>query len=177
MAEHKILFAGFGGQGLLFAGKVAAYAGLSEDLEVSWLPSYGPEARGGTSNCSVCLSDKPIGSPLITEPTAFIAMNLPSFDKFIDCVVPGGVAIIDSQLVGKETDRTDITVVYRPFAKIAEENGLKGLANIIMLGKLWSELKFCSYEALEAGVRKSVPATKAAMVESNLKALKLGIEC
>ena len=175
MADFNFLLAGFGGQGILFAGKVIAYGGLADEQQVSWLPSYGPEMRGGTCNCSVCLSDKTIGSPLVTEPNGFIPMNLPSFDKFIDTVAPGGVVVIESSLIDRKVERTDVKAFYVPATKIAEENGLKGLANIILIGKLWKETQFCTKEALEAGVRKSVPAKKAHLVDSNLKALELGI--
>ena len=96
MQDLNIVFAGFGGQGILFSGKVAAYAGLIDNKEISWLPSYGPEMRGGTANCSVCISDTPIGSPLVTNPNVLIAMNLPSLEKFIDEVEEGGIVIIDS---------------------------------------------------------------------------------
>ena len=136
-SDLNLMLAGFGGQGLLFAGKVTAYAGLMEGREISWLPSYGPEMRGGTANCSVCVSDNPIGSPLILNPNALIAMNLPSFDKFIDTVIPGGTALVDSTMVEKTTERTDINVFYVPATKMADDNGIKGLANIILLGKLF----------------------------------------
>ena len=174
--ELNLVLAGFGGQGLLFAGKVTAYAGLVEGREISWLPSYGPEMRGGTANCSVCVSDSPIGSPLVLEPNALIAMNLPSFDKFIDTVQPGGTVLVDSTMVNKTTDRTDIKVFYVPATQMADEAGLKGLANIILLGKLYKELEFCTAEALQKGLAKCIPASKAAMLELNQKALKLGME-
>lgn len=175
MTEFNLMLAGFGGQGVLFAGKVIAYSGLMAEKEVSWLPSYGPEMRGGTCNCSVCLSDRTIGSPLVTEPNGLIAMNLPSYDKFIDTVAAGGVAVVDSSLIEKRTERTDIKAIYLPASKLAEENGLNGLSNIILLGKLWKELGFCSKDALEAGVKKCVPAKKAHLIDSNLKALEIGI--
>lgn len=175
MSEFNFLLAGFGGQGILFAGKVIAYSGLIDAREVSWLPSYGPEMRGGTANCSVCLSEQTIGSPLVTEPTGFIAMNLPSYDKFIGSVAKGGIAIIDSSLIEKTTDRDDIKAFYVPATKLAEENGLKGLANIILIGKLWKETQFCSREALDAGVKKCVPPKKAHLIDSNIKALELGM--
>ena len=110
MRDMNAVLAGFGGQGILFMGKVIAYAGLYDDKQVSWLPSYGPEMRGGTANCSVCISDELICSPLVNTPNALIVMNLPSFDKFIDKVVPGGTVIVDSALIEKKTDRTDIDV-------------------------------------------------------------------
>ena len=175
MSDFNFLLAGFGGQGILFAGKVVAYTGLIDGIQVSWLPSYGPEMRGGTANCSVCLSENTIGSPLVTEPNGFIAMNLPSFDKFIDSVAPGGVVIVDSSLIEKTTDRTDVNAFYVPATKMAEENGLKGLANIILIGKLFKETGFCQKETLFEAVRKCVPAKKAHLVDSNLKALEIGI--
>ena len=176
MEEKRFILAGFGGQGLLFGGKVIAYAGLIEDRELSWLPSYGPEMRGGTANCSVTLSDEPIGSPLITEPTAIIAMNQPSLDKFEDTVVPGGVIVVDSALTNTAPTRADVKSFMIPATSTAEEAGLKGLANIVCVGKLWAETHFCERESLDAAIRKAVPARKAAMVEKNLTALKLGIE-
>jgi len=174
--DLNLILAGFGGQGLLFAGKVAAYAGLAEGREVSWLPSYGPEMRGGTANCSVCISDKPIGSPLVLTPNALIVMNLPSFDKFINTVKPGGTVVVDSSMVSKKVERSDINVFYVPATKLAEENGIKGLGNIVLLGKLFKELKFCSFEALDTGLVKSVPASKPEMLEFNRKAIQLGMD-
>ncbi len=125
MKDWNFVFAGFGGQGILFAGKVAAYTGMVENREVSWLPSYGPEMRGGTANCSVCLSSRPIGSPLVLEPDALVVMNNPSYDKFIDTVAPGGVAVIDSALVAGPAGRTSPPSMFRPPAwprKTASEN-------------------------------------------------------
>ena len=144
MKDLNIVFAGFGGQGILFAGKVVAYAGLIEGRELSWLPSYGPEMRGGTANCSICLSDEPIGSPLVTNPNVLIAMNRPSLDKFVNEVEPGGTILLDSSLIDERVERDDVTVFYVPASKLAEENGLKGLANIILVGKLRKELAFCT---------------------------------
>ena len=173
--EMRFILSGFGGQGLLFGGKVIAYAGLIEDRQVSWLPSYGPEMRGGTANCSVTLSDEPIGSPLITNPTAVIAMNQPSVDKFEADIVPGGIIVIDSALTNSGPVRDDITSFMIPATSAAEDEGLKGLANIVCVGKLWAETQFCQRETLDAAIRKAVPARKAAMVEKNLAALELGI--
>ena len=169
-----MIFAGFGGQGVLFAGKVVAYAGLIEGRELSWLPSYGPEMRGGTANCSICLSDEPIGSPLVTNPNVLVAMNRPSLDKFIGDVEPGGVVILDSSLIDVKVEREDISVHYVPASSLAEENGLKGLANIILVGKLFKEVGFCSAEALDKAIQKCVPARKAAMLDFNRKAIEIG---
>ena len=170
----NVLFAGFGGQGILFAGKVMAYAGLFDGKELSWLPSYGPEMRGGTCNCSVCLSDQAIGSPLVVNPDVLVAMNLPSLDKFVDAVVPGGSIFLDSSIIDKKVERTDVNVYYVPATKLAEENGIKGLANIVLLGKMLRELGFATDESIEKSVRKCVPAKKAAMVDFNLKAIEIG---
>lgn len=169
-----MVFAGFGGQGVLFAGKVVAYAGLIEGRELSWLPSYGPEMRGGTANCSVCLSDEAIGSPLVTNPNVFVAMNRPSLDKFVNDVEPGGVILLDSSLIDVKVERDDVTTYYVPASKLAEENGLKGLANIILIGKLFKEVGFCAEETLDKALQKCIPARKADMLGFNRKAIELG---
>ena len=174
MEEMRVMIAGFGGQGILFAGKVIAYAGLVEDREVSWMPSYGPEMRGGTASCGVTLSDEPIGSPLIVAPTVLIAMNRPSLDKYESAVVPGGTIIIDSTLVDRMPEREDVSSYAIDATRIAEENGLKGLANIVLVGKMFEALGFCSAEALESGIKKAVPPTKAALIEKNLQAVEIG---
>ncbi len=176
MKDLNIIFAGFGGQGVLFAGKVTAYAGLIEGKELSWLPSYGPEMRGGTANCSVCISDRPIGSPLVTAPNVLVAMNKPSLQRFIDGVEPGGLVILDSSLIDLAIGRADVTVHRVPASALAEENGLKGLANMILVGKLFHELGFCPPETLDQAIEKCVPARRAAMLELNRRAVALGAE-
>ena len=173
--NERVVLAGFGGQGLLFAGKVMAYAGLIEGREVSWLPSYGPEMRGGTANCSVTIADAPIGSPLVTDPTAIIVMNQPSLKKFEGKVVPGGLIVVDATMVPTMPSREDVRVVALPATAMAEDAGIKGLANIILVGRLWAETRFCARETLDAAIEKCVPAKKAAMVEKNKQALKLGL--
>lgn len=182
MKDLNMVFAGFGGQGVLFAGKVAAYAGLIAGKEISWLPSYGPEMRGGTANCSVCVSDRPIGSPLVTAPNVLVAMNLPSLDKFIDTVEPGGTVILDSSLIGKKVEREDLTVYYVPSSSLAEEKGLAGLSNMILTGKLFQAVcangehpcAFCGEDVLDQALEKCVPARKANMLDLNRQALALG---
>ena len=174
MKNWNFVFAGFGGQGILFTGKVVAYTGLVDDREVSWLPSYGPEMRGGTANCSVCLSNTPIGSPLVLQPDAIVVMNNPSYDKFIDTVVPGGVAVVDSSLVDRKCAREDITVVYIPATKLAQENGIAKLANLIMLGGRLKATEFTSLESVKAAVEKCVPPTKQELIELNMKAITIG---
>lgn len=173
---QTILLAGFGGQGILFSGKVIAYAGLSEDREVSWLPSYGPEMRGGTANCSVTLSDDPIGSPLIINPTILVAMNTPSLDKFVDKVEKDGIIIVDSTLISEKVERTDVKTFYVPATGLADEKGLKGLANMIIVGKLLKETNFAEFDAVMKGLKKSIPAKKAALLDKNIEAIKIGME-
>lgn len=171
----NIIISGFGGQGTLFAGKIIAQAGLMEDRHISWLPSYGPEMRGGTANCSVCLSDDPIGSPLVTEPDVLIAMNQPSADKFISKVVSGGLVLIDATLVPHIPQRDDVRIFAIPSTKLAEENGFKTLSNVILTGKLFAETHFCEEESLYAALTKIIPPKKAKLLEPNKKALALGM--
>ena len=132
----QIIFAGFGGQGILFSGKFLAYNGLIAGKYLSWLPSYGPEMRGGTANCSVILSDTPVGSPIVTYPDMLVVMNNPSLDKYEDAVVPGGKIFVDSSLIERKVKRTDVDVFYVPATAMAAENGLDTLANMILVGKL-----------------------------------------
>ena len=174
MKTTQILFAGFGGQGVLFAGKFLAYKGLMEDKQVSWLPSYGPEMRGGTANCSVILSDTPVGSPIITEPDVLVAMNLPSLQKFVDSVVPGGQIYVDSSLIDAKVERTDVEVFYVPATQMAKDQKLGNLANMILMGSLLENHPELSFEGTAAVVEKLVPPTKAALVELNMKAMQLG---
>lgn len=172
----NMVFAGFGGQGVLFAGKIVALSGLIEEREVSWLPSYGPEMRGGTANCSVCLSDDAIGSPLVIEPDVLLAMNQPSLDKFESSVAPGGLIIADSTLVRRLPEIEGIKVCAVPATQLAEDNNLKGLANVIMVGKLLAETSFCSEETVKAAIDQCVPPRKRAKLPLNLAALALGME-
>ena len=176
MKTTQILIAGFGGQGVLFAGKFLAYKGLMEDLQVSWLPSYGPEMRGGTCNCSVILSDTPVGSPIITNPDVLIALNLPSLQKFIDSVVPGGQVYVDSALIGEKVERTDVQVFYIPVTQMAKDEGIPTLANVIMLGHVLENHPELDFAGTDAVVNKLVPPKQAALIELNMKALNLGKE-
>lgn len=171
MAHQEVIFAGFGGQGILSMGKFLAYAGLEADLNVSWFPSYGPEMRGGTSNCSVIVSDENIGSPLVTDATAIVVMNRPSLDKFENTVIPGGVLLIDSDLVNREPERTDIDVIKIPAQTAAEEVGSKKIANMILLGALIEKTKVISMEALLQALKEH---GKEQFYELNKKALEKG---
>ncbi len=171
----EILLAGFGGQGILFAGKILAYCGLMDSKELSWLPSYGPEMRGGTCNCSVCISDDPIGSPLVLTPDILIALNQPSFDKFVSTVKPGGKVFFDSSMIENECTRTDIGIFGIPSQKLADDNALKGGSNIILLGKVLKETGICSLETMQKAIEKVVPASKSHLIPNNFKAIELGM--
>ena len=174
MKTTQILIAGFGGQGVLFAGKFLAYKGLMEDQQVSWLPSYGPEMRGGTANCSVVLSDTPVGSPIITTPDVLIAMNLPSLQKFVDTVVPGGQIYVDSSLIDVKVARTDVEVFYIPATQMAKDNDIATLANMIIIGHLLQNQPELDFAGAAETVENLVPPKKAALIELNMKALNLG---
>lgn len=170
----NILIAGFGGQGVLFAGKFLAYKGMLEGKQISWLPSYGPEMRGGTANCSVIISDEPVGSPIVSNPDILIAMNLPSLDKYEKDVVSGGTIFVDSTLIGRKVERTDVNVFYVPSTKLAQEIGAPKLSNMILMGKVIKEGGAVSYDNLEEGLKKVVPAKHADMFDINLKAIETG---
>ena len=174
MKTTQLLIAGFGGQGILFAGKFLAYKGLKEDKQVSWLPSYGPEMRGGTANCNVILSDDPIGNPIVTNADVLIAMNLPSLQKYVNSVVPGGQIYVDSTLINAKVERTDVEVFYIPATQMAKDNGIGTLANMIIVGHLLQNHPELSLEGVDAVVRDLVPPKKAALVELNMQALQLG---
>ena len=170
----QILIAGFGGQGVLFAGKLLAYKGMYDGKELSWLPSYGPEMRGGTANCSVILSDTDIGSPIVNNPDCLMAMNLPSLDKFESAVVKGGKIFIDSSLVERKCTRDDVEVFYIPATQMAKDEGIASLANMIIVGHLLENHPELSFDGVENVVEKLVPPKKAALKELNMKALSLG---
>ena len=169
------MIAGFGGQGLLFAGKFLVNKGMMEGKEVSWLPSYGPEMRGGTASCSVIISDEPVGSPIVSKPNVLMVMNLPSLDKYESAVKPGGKIFLDSSLIDRKVERTDVEAYYVPATQMASDNGLSGLANMILAGKLMKEMgDFDDEEAVIASLKKVVSVKHPEMFEKNLQALKLG---
>ncbi len=172
----QILIAGFGGQGVLFAGKFLAYKGLLEDKQVSWLPSYGPEMRGGTANCSIIISDEPVGSPIVSKPDVLIAMNLPSLDKYENEAVSGATIIVDSTLITRKVNRTDVNVFYIPATKMAKDMNAPSLANMIMLGKMIKESNAVNIDNLEDAMKKVVPPKKADLISVNLSAVKLGYD-
>ncbi len=175
MKTTQYLFAGFGGQGILFAGKFLAYQGLNDGKNVSWLPSYGPEMRGGTASCSVIVSDIPVGSPIVSNPDVLIAMNLPSLDKYESTVAPGGTIYVDSTLISRKVARTDVTVHYIPATQMASDNKTPTLANMIIMGKVLAESgAFEDEEKVLAALKKVISAKRADMLDVNLGALRLG---
>ena len=176
MATKQFLFSGFGGQGILFSGKFIAYKGLMDSKQVSWLPSYGPEMRGGTASCSVIVSDEPVGSPIVSKPDVLIAMNLPSLDKYESTVVPGGMIFLDSSLIERKVERDDVKVFYIPATRLAGENGMPTLANMIIVGKVLKELNDYSAESVDAALSKVISAKRADMADINRKAMQIGAE-
>ena len=172
----KVLIAGFGGQGILFAGKVLAYKGLVEGKQLSWLPSYGPEMRGGTANCNVIISDEPVGSPIVDDPNVLIVMNLPSLDKYENAADPGAKIFVDSTLISRQVQRDDVDVYYIPATKMAQELGVPTLANMIILGKVIKEAGVVSFDGMEEALKKVVSARKAHLIDVNLKAIKAGYD-
>ena len=175
MSTTKYLFAGFGGQGILFSGKVLAYKGLNDNKNVSWLPSYGPEMRGGTANCSVIISDMPVGSPIVSKPDVLIAMNLPSLDMFEDSVESGGMIFVDSTLIERKVKRTDVKAFYIPATMLASENNIPKLANMIIMGKVLKETnEFESVEEVKTALTKVISAKHSDMLDVNMNALLLG---
>ncbi|NEZ46676.1 2-oxoacid:ferredoxin oxidoreductase subunit gamma [Clostridium niameyense] len=171
MASQQIIFAGFGGQGILSMGKFLAYAGMDSNMEVSWLPSYGPEMRGGTANCSVVLSDTPVGSPIVTAPDTLVVMNRPSLDKFEDMVAPGGLIVLDSNLVDRMPERKDIKVIAIPAQDEAEKLGSTKIANMILLGALVKETGIVTMDEITSSLKDH---GKEKFFESNKAALKVG---
>ena len=171
---NEFLIAGFGGQGLLFAGKFLVNKGMMEGKEVSWLPSYGPEMRGGTANCSVIISDEPVGSPIVSKPNVLMVMNLPSLDKYEDAAVVGAKIFVDSTLIERKVRRDDVSAYYIPATQLAKDAGFPTLANMIMVGKMIRESGLVSYEGLREALGKVVSAKHADLLEVNLKAIETG---
>jgi 2-oxoglutarate ferredoxin oxidoreductase subunit gamma len=174
MATTQFLFSGFGGQGILFAGKFIAYKGLTAGKQVSWLPSHGPEMRGGTASCSVIVSDEPVGSPIVSQPDVLVALNLPSLDRFEKDVKPGGFIFADSTLIERKVERDDVNVFYIPATQLASDNGMPTLANMIVMGKMLKELGDYTADGIENGLKKVISAKRADMMGLNVKALEIG---
>ncbi|MGD8439187.1 MAG: 2-oxoacid:acceptor oxidoreductase family protein [Holophagae bacterium] len=173
--QNDVIMAGFGGQGILLIGKMLAYAGMREGKEVSWLPSYGPEMRGGTANCTVVISDRPVGSPVIRSPRAVVAMNLPSLDKFEPDVRPDGLLIINTSLIDRPASRTDLTIIEVPANEIANSLGNRRGANMVALGSYLGATDAVSVDGVIEVVRETF-AAKPGVIDVNIEALKRGVE-
>jgi 2-oxoglutarate ferredoxin oxidoreductase subunit gamma len=173
--QTTIIVSGFGGQGSLFCGKFLACIGMAKGQQVSWLPSYGPEMRGGTARCGVVLSDTPIGSPLVTHPDILVAMNLPSFLAFESVVKPGGTMFYDASLFTRPHARTDITYHALTATQIAEDNGMKGLAGMVLAGAALALLPGVDAKIIETAMVETVSEGKKEMIENNIKAVNLGL--
>lgn len=174
--EQRVIMAGFGGQGVMSMGQLLAYAGMLENKNVTWLPSYGPEMRGGTANCHVIVSEKEIAAPVISEATAAIIMNRPSLDKFENSVVPGGVIFVNSSLVNRKVQRTDVEVYEIPANEIALEMGNLKVANMVMLGAFLEKTKIVDPESVLESLKKVLGESKANLIPINREALKRGAE-
>ncbi|WP_350344696.1 2-oxoacid:acceptor oxidoreductase family protein [Proteinivorax tanatarense] len=172
----EIIMAGFGGQGVMSMGQLITYSGMIEDKEVSWMPSYGPEMRGGTANCTVVVSENPIGSPVVTEPDVVIAMNLPSLDKFESQVKPGGVLIVNSSLIERKCERDDITVIEVPANDIANELGSSKIANMVVLGSLIAQTNVVKKDSVIGALKKVLPEHRHNLIPLNEQAIDKGSE-
>ncbi len=177
MSYNEILIAGFGGQGVMSMGTTMAEAAMAENLNVSWLPSYGPEMRGGTANCSVVISASEIISPIVLEPSELIVMNLPSLDKFEPAVKTGGLILVNQSIIERKVSRTDVRVIYIPSQEIALELGNIRVANMVMLGAFIEATKLLKFATVENMLRSVFTGKKAHLVEINKEALQRGARC
>jgi 2-oxoglutarate ferredoxin oxidoreductase subunit gamma len=176
MDETSIIISGFGGQGTLFAGQVLAYAFMDNGMEVTWIPSYGPEMRGGTAHCTVIVSEEAIGSPLVRNPDIVLALNLPSVDKYEYLVTEGGVLVANSSLVNREIEREDITSLLIPANELAEEIGLSRLANMIMVGSMVALKPILSLDAVKKALEDHIPERHQKTLPMNFEAMDKGFE-
>jgi 2-oxoglutarate ferredoxin oxidoreductase subunit gamma len=173
--KQDVMFAGFGGQGIMLIGQMVAYAGMAEGKQVSWLPSYGPEMRGGTAYCSVVVSDDPIGSPVNRNPSCCVVMNRPSLEKFAPTVKPGGLLVVNSSLIPITSERSDIDELLVPCNDLALELGTSKAANMVVLGAFVGRTQVVTLESLDALVEKQF-AKKPKFIPLNKKALRVGLE-
>ncbi|MBI1793799.1 MAG: 2-oxoacid:acceptor oxidoreductase family protein [Chloroflexi bacterium] len=174
--QKEIIIAGFGGQGVLFSGQVVAYAAMDSGRQVTWIPSYGPEMRGGTANCTIVIADNEIGSPLVKNPPLAIALNLPSFDKYEDTLQKGGTLIVNQSMVDRGAKRGDIHVILVPCNEIAEEIGDKKLMNMVAVGALLTALPEITLKDVEKALEAHLPARHKHLLPKNYEALKRGFE-
>lgn len=177
MMERSVIIAGFGGQGVILAGKILAQAGMDHGLEVTWLPSYGPEMRGGTANCTVVLSEEPVGSPIVDEPTDLIAMNLPSLDKFEPAVAKDGTIVANRSLIERDLARSDVRAHFVDVHSLAEEAGSSRAINMVALGAYLKATGVVPLEVVKRAMARMLEeGGKGRFVPANEKALELGYE-
>ena len=174
--HEEVIVAGFGGQGALFAGQLLTYTGLDEGFHVSWIPSYGPEMRGGTAHCTVIVSDDPVGSPIIREPTVCIVMNPPSMDKYEPLVRPGGILVINSTLARQKSERSDISAVYVPANELAAELGNVKMANVVLLGAMLGTREILPIDSVKRTMDEHIPERRKHIIEPNKRALDRGVQ-
>jgi len=174
--QTEIMIAGFGGQGILFAGQLLAYAAMDSGFEVTWIPSYGPEMRGGTANCTVIIADDEIGAPTVRNPQAALVFNLPSLDKYESVVKPGGVLVANASLVDRGFERADLKAVLIPANEMAETLGDKRMTNMIMLGAMLGALPVLPLSAIEKALEDHLPARHKRLLPLNFQALQQGAE-
>ena len=171
----EIVISGFGGQGVLFAGQLLAYAGLAEGRHVTWIPSYGPEMRGGTAHCTIIISDEEIGSPLVSKPTAAVVLNTPSLERYAPLIKPGGVLVVDSALITERADRLDIREIDVPAKDIATGLGFPQIANVVLLGALITATGVVALETLDAVLEEHLGERRRDALGANQEALRRGM--
>lgn len=171
----QMILAGFGGQGMMFLGQLFSYAAMEEGKHTTWIPSYGPEMRGGTANCSVVISDKKVSSPIVSKPNVVVAMNMPSYTKFIDSLKEGGYLFLNSSLADPEVLREDITVIKIPANDLAAELGSVKIANMIILGAIIGKTGSVELESVYKILEQKIPASRKEMLALNKKAIELGL--
>ena len=175
--HESVIMSGFGGQGILLMGQLLCYAGMHEGLQVTWMPSYGPEMRGGTANCTVMLSPQRVGSPVTRYPSSLVAMNKPSLDKFEEVLQPGGLLVINSSLVARDPRRSDFRVIKVPANKIAEEAGTLQVTNMAALGAYVAGRRIVPLESVMLALRRMIPEHRHELLAANQEALRQGAEC
>ena len=175
--NKEMIFAGFGGQGVMLMGQILAYAGMLEGQQVSWFPAYGPEMRGGTANCSIIIGDEPVGTPIVTEPSVVVAMNLPSLDKFEPLLPVGGTLLINSSLIDRKPHRTDVKTYYVPCNDIAQELGNLKVANMVMVGAIIAASGVVNIDSVITVLAKKIFKNKPKVMPINEQAIRRGLEC
>jgi 2-oxoglutarate ferredoxin oxidoreductase subunit gamma len=174
--ETSIIIAGFGGQGVLFAGQLLAYAGMDAGKNVTWIPSYGPEMRGGTANCTVIISDEPIGAPVVARPDVALVLNKPSFEKYEPLVKPGGLLLVNASMIDARSEREDIEAIYVRANDLAEELGTSKMLNVVALGAMLARRPVLTLLMVEQALKEHLPARKAHLIDANREALQRGFE-